>query len=280
MTTHAQSTFHPNATIPGAPAANKPAANKSPAALADLLGDAETSPQALADINRRLAAYTAPERIEWALRHLPGEHVLSSSFGAQAAVGLHLAHRVRGDMPVVLVDTGYLFPETYRFIDELTERLSLNLKVYRPLVDAAWMEARHGRLWEQGVEGIREYNRLRKVEPMQRALRELGVGTWIAGLRRSQADSRSSIDYLERKDGRWKLHPIADWTDRDVWRYLNDHDLPYHPLWHEGYVSIGDVHTTRKLEDGMREEDTRFFGLKRECGLHEDWGDEALAKTV
>ena len=69
---------------------------------------------------------------------------------------------------------------------------------------------------------------------------------------------------------RWKLHPIADWTDRDVWEYLQRHDLPYHPLWHQGYVSIGDVHTTRPLQPGMNDEDTRFFGLKRECGLHFD----------
>ena len=265
-------------TMNATPATARPAGR--PAPLSDLLSEAATSPQALADINRRLAAYTAPERVEWALRHLPGEHALSSSFGAQAAVGLHMAQRLRADIPVIVIDTGYLFPETYRFIDELSERLSLNLKVYRPSVDVAWMEARHGRLWEQGVDGIREYNRLRKVEPMQRALRELGVGTWIAGLRRSQADSRSTIEYLEHRDGRWKLHPIADWTDRDVWRYLNDHDLPYHPLWHEGYVSIGDIHTTRKLEPGMREEDTRFFGLKRECGLHEDWGNEQVAQSA
>jgi phosphoadenosine phosphosulfate reductase len=146
-------------------------------------------------------------------------------------------------------------------------------------VGIAWMEARYGKLWEQGVEGIRRYNQVRKVEPMQRALKELGIRTWIAGLRRSQAESRSEIDFLELRDGRWKLHPIADWSDYDVWRYLQAHDLPYHPLWHEGYVSIGDMHTTRKLEAGMREEDTRFFGLKRECGLHEEWS-EPLAKTA
>ena len=97
---------------------------------------------------------------------------------------------------------------------------------------------------------------------------------------RSQSDSRKSIDFLELKDGRWKLHPIADWSDYDVWKYLQAHDLPYHPLWHEGYVSIGDVHTTRRLQDGMSEEDTRFFGLKRECGLHEDWDSEPLAKSA
>jgi len=240
---------------------------------------AAESPQALAELNRWLAGKTAPERTEWALQHLAGNHALSSSFGAQAAVSLHMSAQAQPDIPVVLIDTGYLFPETYRFIDELTERLALNLKVYRPQVGIAWMEARYGKLWEQGVEGIRRYNQVRKVEPMQRALKELGIRTWIAGLRRSQAESRSQIDFLELRDGRWKLHPIADWSDYDVWRYLQAHDLPYHPLWHEGYVSIGDIHTTRKLEAGMREEDTRFFGLKRECGLHEEWS-EPLAQTA
>ncbi len=231
---------------------------------------AAESPRALAELNAWLGALSAPERVAWALEHAAGEHALSSSFGAQAAVSLHLVTQQRADIPVILIDTGYLFPETYRFIDELTERLHLNLKVYRPQIGIAWMEARLGRLWEGGLDGLERYNRMRKVEPMQRALDELGVRTWIAGLRRSQSRSRAGIDFLQLRDGRWKLHPIADWTDRDVWQYLQQHDLPYHPLWDQGYVSIGDVHTTRRLEPGMNEEDTRFFGLKRECGLHFD----------
>ena len=238
---------------------------------------AAKSPQALASLNRWLEQRNAEERVAWALAELPGVHALSSSFGAQAAVSLHMVTREQPDIPVVLIDTGYLFPETYRFIDELGERLSLNLKVYRPQIGIAWMEARFGKLWEQGIDGIERYNRLRKVEPMQRALAELGADTWISGIRRSQSRSRASTDILQRRDGRWKLHPLADWSDRDVWNYLQRHDLPYHPLWHDGYVSIGDVHTTRRLEDGMSEEDTRFFGLKRECGLHEAWNDPGQA---
>lgn len=238
---------------------------------------AAESPRALAELNDWLSRRPAEERVEWALAHLAGVHALSSSFGAQAAVSLHLVTRQRPDIPVILIDTGYLFPETYRFADELTERLDLNLKVYRPTMSNAWMEARFGRLWEQGVDGIERYNRLRKVEPMQRALRELGVRTWIAGLRRSQSSTRARIEFLELRDGRWKLHPLADWSDRDVGRYLARHDLPYHPLWDQGYVSIGDVHTTRRLEPGMSEEDARFFGLKRECGLHELWAPEDRA---
>ncbi|TDK27448.1 phosphoadenylyl-sulfate reductase [Luteimonas aestuarii] len=235
----------------------------------DPITAAESAP-ALAELNRWLARRSAGERIEWALANTAGNHALSSSFGAQAAVSLHLVTQRKPDIPVILVDTGYLFPETYRFADELQARLGLDLRVYRPNVSRAWMEARHGRLWEQGLVGIERYNNLRKVEPMRRALKELDVRTWIAGLRRDQSGTRAGIDFLELRDGRWKLHPIADWTDRDVWDYLQRHDLPYHPLWDQGYVSIGDVHTTSPLTEGMRAEDTRFFGLKRECGLHVD----------
>lgn len=238
---------------------------------------AAESPRALAALNEWLGTRSAEERIAWALENTAGQHALSSSFGAQSAVSLHMVTQQAPDIPVVVVDTGYLFPETYRFIDDMTERLKLNLKVYRPQIGVAWMEARFGKLWEDGVEGIERYNRMRKVEPMQRALSELGIRTWIAGLRRGQSSTRANIDFLQLRDGRWKLHPLADWSDRDIWDYLQSHDLPYHPLWHDGYVSIGDVHTTRKLEPGMREEDTRFFGLKRECGLHFDSEPEKAA---
>jgi phosphoadenosine phosphosulfate reductase len=233
----------------------------------DLVSAADDS-RALLQLNSWLEQQSAQDRVAWAVDALPGHFALSSSFGAQSAAVLHLVAQNKPDIPVVLIDTGYLFPETYRFADELADRLNLNLKVYRASLSIAWMEARFGKLWEQGVDGIDRYNRLRKVEPMQRALSELGARTWIAGLRRAQTTSRRNIDFLELRDGRWKLHPLADWTDRDVWKYLTQHDLPYHPLWHDGYISIGDTHTTRPYQPGMREEDTRFFGIKRECGLH------------
>nr|WP_225427980.1 phosphoadenylyl-sulfate reductase [Dyella tabacisoli] len=229
----------------------------------------EVYPEAeLMGLNTWLAKRSAEERVAWALDETPGPQVLSSSFGAQAAVSLHMLTRLQPEIPVVLIDTGYLFPETYQFIDELTARLRLNLKVYQSPLSPAWMEARDGRLWEQGIAGIERYNQLRKVEPMQRALFELGATGWFAGLRRGQSHSREAIDFAERKNGRWKWHPLADWSDRDVGMYLKRHELPYHPLWEQGYVSIGDTHTTRRWEPGMDAEDTRFYGLKRECGLH------------
>lgn len=225
---------------------------------------------ALADTNAQLEALSAQERVRWALEHLPGEFVLSSSFGIQAALMLHLVSQQKSDVPVILTDTGYLFPETYQFIDQLTERLQLNLKVYRAELSAAWQEARYGKLWEQGVEGIERYNQLNKVEPMARALSELNATTWFSGLRREQSGSRGNLPVLAIQRGRFKFLPVIDWSNKDVFYYFKEHDLPYHPLWEQGYLSVGDTHTTTKWEPGMSEEQTRFFGLKRECGLHEE----------
>ena len=219
--------------------------------------------------NATLETRSAESRVAWALETMKPNIVLSSSFGAQSAVLLHLVTQQWADIPVVLVDTGYLFPETYRFIDQLTARLQLNLKVYRALTSPAWQEARYGRLWEQGLEGITAYNRMNKVEPMQRALEELDAHGWIVGLRRTQASTRRELKVLGLQDGYLKVHPIVDWNDKHVYDYLTRHDLPYHPLWEQGYPSIGDWHTSHKLTDGMAEEEARFFGLKRECGLHE-----------
>ena len=224
---------------------------------------------ALDEINVKLEKATAEERVRWALERFRPDIMLSTSFGAQSAVSLHLVTRQWPDIPVVLVDTGYLFPETYRFADQLTERLKLNLKIYRPPLSPAWREARDGKLWEQGIEGIERYNQIHKVEPMRQAIRELGARGWITGLRRQQSKSRAELGVLGRQNGVVKIQPIIDWTDRQVFQYLTKHALPYHPLWEKGYVSIGDVHTTRPMTGDMTEEETRFFGLKRECGLHD-----------
>lgn len=233
------------------------------------VGETESRRVSLEHCNRQLARQSAVERVRWSLDNLPQQHVLSSSFGAQAAVTLHLVTRESPDIPVVLVDTGYFFPETYQFIDELTERLKLNLHVFRAARSPAWQEAREGERWTQGEAGITAYNEENKVVPMKKALRELNAGTWFAGLRRSQSKSRANTPYLECSGDRWKVHPIADWSDRDVHMYLKRNNLPYHPLWEKGYLSIGDRHTTRSIHEVDDEEQTRFFGLKRECGLHE-----------
>lgn len=229
----------------------------------------EEQTHALSEINQQLEQLSAIERVTWALEHLPKAYVLSSSFGIQAAVCLHLITRQYPEIPVILTDTGYLFPETYQFIDTLTQQLQLNLKLYRAEISSSWQEARYGKLWLEGIDGIERYNQINKVEPMERALKALQAQTWFAGLRRQQAKSREHLPVLSIAKGIFKFLPIVDWGNKQVYQYLKENNLPYHPLWEQGYLSVGDTHTTRKWEDGMSEEETRFFGLKRECGLHE-----------
>src|SRR5580658_432853 len=177
------------------------------ARVARWLGAADESAdaRALADINRGFASLAAQKRIEQAAELLPAEYVLTSSFGAQAAVMLHLTNTVIPRIPVILIDTGYLFPETYRFIDELTSRLDLNLKVFRSDASPAWQESRFGKLWDQGLNGIERYNRINKQEPLERALRELGAETWFSGLRRVQSQCRARTEPIEFKRGRYKV---------------------------------------------------------------------------
>jgi len=215
---------------------------------------------------------SAQDRVKWALDEFGDGLVLTTSFGIQSAVMLHLVTRIAPKIPVIFVDTGYLFPETYRFARDLTEKLSLNLKTYVPVQTAAQQEALHGKQWEQGIDGLKRYNHLNKVEPMDRAVRELNATAWLAGLRRSQASTRETLPVGQRQNKITKVHPIIDWDNRTIHRYLTEHGLNYHPLWEEGYVSVGDWHSTSKLEVGMTEEQTRFGGIKRECGLHESSG--------
>ena len=219
-----------------------------------------------------LETATAEERVRWAVGKFGDSLVLTTSFGIQAAVMLHLVTQIAPKISVIFIDTGYLFPETYRFARDLTLRLNLNLKKYAPASTAAEQEALSGKQWELGLDGLKRYNFINKVEPMDRALRELNASAWLAGLRRSQAGTREAVKAVQQQNKITKIHPIIDWDNRRVHQYLTAHELPYHPLWEEGYVSVGDWHSTSKLLDGMKEEDTRFGGLKRECGLHENTG--------
>jgi phosphoadenosine phosphosulfate reductase len=201
------------------------------------------------------------QRVQWARENFPKESVVTTSFGAQSAAFRHLVSQAFPKIPVIFIDTGYHFPET------LT--LGLNLQIYRPRISPEEIESRHGRLWEQGPEGLEKFHEIIRVEPLRRAWGELHPKIWLAGLRRSGSDHRQKQEILSRQDSRWKLLPILEWSDRDVGTYLQTHHLPYHPLWSQGYVSIGDRVTTKRLDEVKDPRELRHFGWKRECGLHD-----------
>jgi phosphoadenosine phosphosulfate reductase len=246
-----------------APGRVRPLAAARPRAGRDPLADLDA-------LDRRLARATPEAVIEAAAERFGDGLVVSTSFGIQSAATLHLASTIVPGIPVLWVDTGYLPPETYRFAGALTERLDLNLHVYQSPVSPARMEALHGRLWEEGtVEALDRYDRLRKVEPLQRGLRELGATAWVSGVRADQTELRRTLRRIDRHGERAKVHPILHWTSRDVHAYLKRHDLPYHPLFEQGYASVGDWHSSRPVgADDDDERATRFGGLKQECGIH------------
>ncbi|MEO1131108.1 MAG: phosphoadenylyl-sulfate reductase [Cyanobacteria bacterium J06639_1] len=224
----------------------------------------------LAEANEAIADLSASDVVCWASKAFGDSLVMSTSFGIQSAVMLHLVTQVVPEIPVIWVDTGYLPPETYRFAEHLTQRLNLNLKVFQSPMSPARMEALHGQLWQQqDLESLNRYDAIRKVEPMQRALHELGARAWLAGLRRHQTDHRQGLRRVELQSNYFKILPILTWHARDVYRYLTKYDLPYHPFFDRGYTTVGDWHSSRPMTaDDSHERDTRFHGLKQECGLH------------
>ncbi|MEB3312398.1 MAG: phosphoadenosine phosphosulfate reductase [Snowella sp.] len=231
----------------------------------------------LLSINEQLKHANAEAIIEWGFQTFGDRLVMSTSFGIQAAVMLHLVTRIVPDIPVIWIDTGYLPTETYLFAEELTERLNLNLKVYQSPLSPARMEALYGKLWQQkDLESLNRYDQIRKVEPMQRALRDLNAIAWLAGLRRNQTSHRQNLQPLVKQGNQYKVLPILDWTSKDIYEYLTAYNLPYHPYFDQGYVSVGDWHSSRPLmADDENERDTRFHGVKQECGLHLPLSPEA-----
>jgi phosphoadenosine phosphosulfate reductase len=221
------------------------------------------------DINQQFDRSSAAEIVKWAANTFGDGLAMSTSFGIHSAVMLHMVTQILPEVPVIWVDTGYLPASTYVFAEDLTQRLNLNLKVYQSPLSPARMEALYGRLWAQDVESFNRYDQIRKVEPMQRALQELGVTAWIAGLRSNQTDHRKTLTPVSLQGNVYKVLPILNWSSKAVYDYLMANDLPYHPLFDEGYVTVGDWHSSRPLtaldED---ERDTRFNGLKQECGIH------------
>jgi phosphoadenosine phosphosulfate reductase len=219
-------------------------------------------------VNARLATASAESVLEWARDEFGDGLIMSSSFGAESAVMLHLVNKVIPGIPVVFVDTGYLFPETYQFAEELKRRLKLDLRVYNPALTAARQEALYGQLWLGTEQDLARYNEMNKVEPMDRAVRELGARAWIAGLRGNQNAFRASLRPVELQGGVYKVHPILSWDREQIHHYLRANDLPYHPLYRRGYRSIGDVHSTAPTGEGEDARAGRRLGVHSECGLH------------
>jgi phosphoadenosine phosphosulfate reductase len=187
---------------------------------------------------------------------------VACSFQKESTVVMDMILRIEPGARFFTLDTGLLFPETYETWRRLEQRYGVKVDVYQGISLTRQRELHGDRLWERDPDACCA---IRKVRPLAEALG--GVDAWITGVRRQQSPERAGTPKLhwDERHGVWKGNPLADWTEKDVWRYVIDNQLPYHPLHDRGYDSIGCTHCTRP----GRGRTGRWAGSeKTECGLH------------
>jgi phosphoadenosine phosphosulfate reductase len=217
----------------------------------------------------------AEKVLQWALDRFSPKVALACSFQAEASVLIDMMHRIRGsDSRVFTLDTGRLNQETYDCMDAIRDRYGIGIEVYFPdAIKVQDMVRRHGlNLFYTSIEMRKLCCGIRKVEPLNRALRDLSA--WMTGLRREQAVTRSDVRKLEldKEHGNiLKINPLVDWTYDQVWSYIRKNKVPYNLLHDQGYPSIGCAPCTRPVKPGEDLRAGRWWWENpdtKECGLH------------
>lgn len=198
----------------------------------------------------------------------PGPACVTCSFQTECMVLVHLVTRQVPDIPVLFLDTGYHFPETYEYRDRMAAQLHLNLVNLQPRMTVAEQEGQFGILYQSAPDRCCG---MRKVEPLFAGLEQYDV--WFTGLRRDQSPTRANL----RETGEFRLpggkallkvSPLADWSARDTWTYLRERDIPVLSLYDRGYTSIGCEPCTSLPIDPGNPRSGRWSGRKLECGIH------------
>jgi len=219
-------------------------------------------------LSQEFEAKTPQEIIKWAVDSFWPQIALSSSFQTQSVPLLHMASRVRRDLLVFFLDTGYHFWDTLIFREQVASEWHLNvLDLYR---DTRWDAFTKQHTRTLPVEDPNLCCFLNKVQPMQKALKDMKA--WISGIRRDQTSVRAHAKILElQEDGLLKVNPLLNWTKADVKKYSEENNLPSHPLLEKGYRSIGCAPCTIAIGINDDERAGRWSGRgKTECGLHTD----------
>jgi phosphoadenosine phosphosulfate reductase len=237
----------------------------------------------LAELNAMFEKASPQKVVEWAIAQWGDEVVMSSSFGAESALMIHLAIQHKPDIKVIFVDTGYQFPETFRHMEDLRRRFDLNVWTYRTRNDPIQYLKDAGETDPNDRKDDKACCAVNKTEPFERAMRELAPKAWIRGIRRQQAETRTGARFVEwaswpqspnsttERFGCYAVSPLLNMSTRDIFQYMKAHNLPYHPLYEQGYSSIGcnPLSCTRAVQAGEDARSGRWAGKgKIECGLH------------
>jgi len=228
----------------------------------------------IAVLDDRLEGLTAAERVAWAVREFAGGLTFACSFGAEDIVVLDLLLRTDLAASIFLLDTGRLHQETYNLIEECRTHYGRAFTTYAPQTEAlqALLDAEGPNSFYRSREARKACCRVRKIEPLGRAL--AGKAAWLTGLRREQSVTRTVLPFAEIDDahnGIWKLNPLADWSETQVWDYIDEHHLPYNALHDRDFPSIGCAPCTRAVAPGEDPRAGRWWWEEpehKECGLH------------
>lgn len=216
--------------------------------------------------NAKLETASPEERLAFAVEHFGEGLLFTSSFGAQSGVLLHLWSRVARALPVVFIDTGFLFAETLAYRDELAARFGLTIRTITPDIANADFRARYGdEIQKTDPDFCCGLNKVAPLAPLREA-----ATAWVSGLRRDQSNTRANVEILEQDGHLVRVHPLATMTRADTLAYVAAHEIPPHPLTARRYLSIGCAPCTRAVADGETDERAgRWAGsAKTECGLH------------
>jgi phosphoadenosine phosphosulfate reductase len=215
-----------------------------------------------------IEALPAEDVLRWAADAFGERLCVSCSWQKQSSVLVHMVAELGLDVDIVELDTHLFFKESYETRERLVERYGLRLIVPEVLSIAEQHKREGPNLWEAQPDRCCH---IRKVEPLIRALEPYDA--WVSGIRREQSPSRAGVSKVERSEryGVWKVHPLADWSEKDVWRYIIQNEVPYNPLHDAGYRSIGCMPCTRPTTPDEEERAGRWAGSdKLECGIHTD----------
>jgi len=222
----------------------------------------------IALLNERLKSLEAEDILEWAWETFRPNVAASSSFQTQSVPLLHLVSRICPEMPIIFIDTGFHFPETLEYRDELRRRFGLNVLVFRSVSERSSLLEKHEEPLYRRDPDLCCY--INKVKPMEAAISRLSLKALISGIRMEQTPHRQTLRIIESQSGNvLRIHPLLKWTREDLWEYIDEHRLPLHPLFSKGYPSIGCAPCTRPVQQGEDERAGRWAGTeKKECGLH------------
>jgi len=225
----------------------------------------------LTDLNKELINLSSLEIIEWGFDKFGDNLAFTTSFGIQSAVLLHLiqSSSIKNKVKIFWIDTGYLPKETYLYADKLINQLCLDIDILQSKISPAHMEAKYGKLWESNNEvDINKYHQIRKIDPLEKALKKYSINCWVSGVRAQQTQNRSKMKFIDSIRDRLSLRPILAWSQKEIFYYMEEHKLPQHPLFSRGYTSVGDWHSSSAETENIKGRATRFGGIKQECGLH------------